>query len=232
MIDPDKPEAYEVAKECIKAKDLIKRYKVEIWIGTSKENFQTIRNYVELLKDFSNITIFPGRPDHALCYSKKIASIFRPTLLNFSKRKILVYVKIGKILTNFFKLVYPTSVELADYGYLITGPNSTVGKKVGAKELNESEICYLAKHYMQKSPKVKGIYVEKGSGAPEAISPKIVSELKRIVNKKELIVGGGIRSVEKAKELFYAGADKIVVGTYFEENPRKIGRFIKELYSE
>jgi heptaprenylglyceryl phosphate synthase len=37
-----------------------------------------------------------------------------------------------------------------------------------------------------------------------------------------LIVGGGIRTAEQARQLCEAGADVLVVGTAFEEDPERI----------
>jgi heptaprenylglyceryl phosphate synthase len=42
-----------------------------------------------------------------------------------------------------------------------------------------------------------------------------------------LIVGGGIRTPEQMKDAFYGGADIVVVGNVFEENPKLIAEFGK-----
>ena len=232
LIDPDKPEAYKELEWCIKKKDLINKFGVEIWVGTSKENFQTIRNYIKLLSEagISRLVVFPGRLDHALCYGKNIKEIFRPVLLNCTKSYMNIYVSIGKFLTNFFSYLYP-GPKLEDYGYITINPNSTVGKKLGSRVLNEEEILLLVKYYGENFPKGKGVYLEAGSGVKKPLGLEVVKKTRELLPKNmKIIVGGGIRSAEEVKKYFDAGADKIVVGTHFEEKPGDIESFIKYLY--
>ena len=50
-----------------------------------------------------------------------------------------------------------------------------------------------------------------------------------------LIVGGGICSPEAMLRAFDAGADIVVIGNYFEQNPDEIGTFARikrEKYGE
>ena len=68
------------------------------------------------------------------------------------------------------------------------------------------------------------IYMDAGSGAQNAISSEMISAVRNTVNTP-LIVGGGIRTEEKAVEVCEAGADIIVVGNAVEKNPL----LIKEL---
>jgi phosphoglycerol geranylgeranyltransferase len=232
LIDPDKPEAYREAKLCIEKKDLINKYDVEVWVGTSKENFQTIRHYTKMLSEagISNLVIFPGRPDHALCYGKGIKKIFRPVLLNYTKGYMNIFVSIGKFLTSFFSLLYP-GPKLEDYGYLITNPNSTVGRKLGSRPLDEKGILSFVKYYGENFPEGNGVYLEAGSGAKQPLSLEVIKKSRSILPKNmKIIVGGGVKSPEEAREYFEAGADRVVVGTHFEKKPEEIESFIRYLY--
>ena len=71
---------------------------------------------------------------------------------------------------------------------------------------------------------LRNIYMDAGSGAQNAISSEMISAVRNTVNTP-LIVGGGIRTEEKAVEVCEAGADIIVVGNAVEKNPL----LIKEL---
>jgi phosphoglycerol geranylgeranyltransferase len=73
------------------------------------------------------------------------------------------------------------------------------------------------------------VYLEAGSGARAPLSPKFVSVVKKVLNRSSLIVGGGIRKPEEAYTISKAGADIIVTGTIFEEEPRKIEEIINEI---
>ena len=63
---------------------------------------------------------------------------------------------------------------------------------------------------------MKVVYLEAGSGAPEAVPPEIIKTVRKEIDIP-LIVGGGIRNAEKAAEAAEAGADVVVTGTIVEE---------------
>jgi putative glycerol-1-phosphate prenyltransferase len=65
---------------------------------------------------------------------------------------------------------------------------------------------------------LKLMYLDAGSGAQRAISPKMISTVRKSVDVP-LIVGGGIRSASEAYEAILAGADIIVIGNGIEKNP-------------
>jgi phosphoglycerol geranylgeranyltransferase len=65
---------------------------------------------------------------------------------------------------------------------------------------------------------LKLIYLESGSGAQQCVPVQMIEQVKQNI-RIPLIVGGGIRTPEKANEVATAGADIIVVGTAFEKNP-------------
>lgn len=65
---------------------------------------------------------------------------------------------------------------------------------------------------------LKNIFMDCGSGAAKHVSEKMVHEVRKTVNLP-IIVGGGIRNAEEVHSLASAGANLIVVGNAFEENP-------------
>lgn len=68
---------------------------------------------------------------------------------------------------------------------------------------------------------LRAMYLDTGSGAPRTVSPQMVAAVRQVVGTP-LIVGGGIRTAEQAQALCSAGADMLVVGTAFEEDPDRI----------
>jgi len=71
---------------------------------------------------------------------------------------------------------------------------------------------------------MKTIYLEAGSGAAHTVGLDMIRAIRRQISLP-LIVGGGISSVDRAKEVYDAGADVIVVGTAVEGNPSIIKEF-------
>jgi phosphoglycerol geranylgeranyltransferase len=68
---------------------------------------------------------------------------------------------------------------------------------------------------------LKLLYLDAGSGAKRPVSAETISAVSMAVDIP-LIVGGGIRTPEVANQSVKAGADLIVVGNAFEENPELI----------
>ena len=65
---------------------------------------------------------------------------------------------------------------------------------------------------------LKNIFMDCGSGASKHVSAKMVAAVRKSVDLP-IIVGGGIRTAEEVQALSAAGANLIVVGNAFEENP-------------
>ena len=68
---------------------------------------------------------------------------------------------------------------------------------------------------------LRTIYLDTGSGARRTVSPAMITAVRKAVDLP-IIVGGGIRDGAVARELCEAGADVIVVGTAFEQDPELI----------
>lgn len=73
---------------------------------------------------------------------------------------------------------------------------------------------------------LRTIYLEAGSGAVYSVPSEMVTAVRKVTNVP-LIVGGGIRSKETAKELYDAGADMIVIGNGARNNPSLIEQISK-----
>jgi putative glycerol-1-phosphate prenyltransferase len=77
---------------------------------------------------------------------------------------------------------------------------------------------------------MKLIYMDAGSGARSPISKTMIEAVSKSV-ALPLIVGGGIRSPEKAMELCLAGADVIVVGNAIEKDPALLNELADAVHS-
>jgi phosphoglycerol geranylgeranyltransferase len=109
-------------------------------------------------------------------------------------------------------------IEPLPTGYLIIGEGTTawfIGRARGIP-FNKSGIAImysLAAQYLG----MRFLYLEAGSGAIQNISPQMVASVREHY-EGILIIGGGIRTPETAKEIAKAGADIIVIGTIIEKD--------------
>ncbi len=75
------------------------------------------------------------------------------------------------------------------------------------------------------------IFMDAGSGAETPVPPGMIRFVKDSIGIP-LLVGGGIRTAKAAKESLQAGADIIVIGNRFEENPELISEFTEVVKNE
>jgi phosphoglycerol geranylgeranyltransferase len=79
---------------------------------------------------------------------------------------------------------------------------------------------------------MKFVYLEAGSGAKTTVPKEMVSAVKKAIGDDMMvIVGGGIRDPETAKEKIAAGADIIVTGTIAEDDLEKFKDIVKAIKS-
>ena len=103
-------------------------------------------------------------------------------------------------------------------GYVIVEPGMTAGRVgeadlVGKDDVDAAVGYALAAQYLG----MRFFYLEAGSGASYPVSDKIISTVKENVDIP-LIVGGGIRDAETARDKANAGADIIITGTTIEKD--------------
>lgn len=76
---------------------------------------------------------------------------------------------------------------------------------------------------------LRAMYLDSGSGAQRAVSPSMVSAVRQ-ATQGPLIVGGGIRDADTARAICAAGADVVVVGTAFEQDPAQVFRMSEAVH--
>ena len=117
-------------------------------------------------------------------------------------------------------IVKDLGIEAIPTGYLLLdgGSDSAVQFMSGTAPIpmDKPDISIahaLAAQYLGKNL----IYLEAGSGAKQAVPNELIKEVVEHVDIP-LIVGGGIRKPEVAREKVEAGASFVVTGTIIEEN--------------
>lgn len=223
LLDPSKKEIEQVFEACRLLKSIVgKKFienNIEFWVGCTTASGLQIRDWLLRLRKegLSPRVIFPGKVSQAICGYPHTNCLMAPHLLNWSKKSIFIRDILGLVVTKLFS-------KRVDFGYLVLSSESTVGRRIGAKNLNLTQALALVKKYLHKHPSAPSIYLEAGSGASRTADPSLVEGVHKLLKGYRsgcLIVGGGIRDKKTAEEFFRAGANKIVIGTALEQNTVK-----------
>jgi phosphoglycerol geranylgeranyltransferase len=206
LIDPDKynTELVKIANEC----------KVSyIFVGGStlqKNNFEkTIKSIKSITK--IPVIIFPGDETQV---SKLADGILILSLLSGRNAEYLI----GKHVKAASK-IKASKLNPIPTGYiLVNGYNTSTTQKVTKTKplIHKKEIIEtaIAGELLGKQL----IYLEAGSGAKKTLNASIIKDVKKKINIP-LIIGGGINSTIKARNIISCNPDYIVVGNALEKNP-------------
>lgn len=205
LIDPDKynPELIELANDCKVA---------YIFVGGSVLKKNDFEKTIKSIKAKTKIPIiiFPGDETQV---SKKANGILMLSLLSGRNAEYLIgkHVKAAQNIKASKLKVIPTGYILVD-----GGKASTTQKVTKTKALNnKKEIINTAVAGELLGKQL--IYLEAGSGANKTLKGATIKAVKKNISIP-LIVGGGINSIKKAKEVLASKPDYIVVGNALEKD--------------
>ena len=212
LIDPEKVSIEEVLilSDKIKASPA-----THIFVGGSTFSGSNLDQLIAILKKETQLPflIFPGHPSQI---SNEADGILFLSLLSGRNPEYLIEHHINSV-----EALEKSNLEIIPTGYLlIDGGKETAVLRVSQTqpiEQNNIELAYKtakAGEFLGK----KLIYLEAGSGANQHVSLEMIRYISQNI-KIPLIVGGGIRSMNTIQEIYDAGADLVVIGTAFENNP-------------
>lgn len=120
-------------------------------------------------------------------------------------------------------IVRKLKLETISMGYIIVAPGMKVGE-VGQADVIPRDQPKLAVAYALAAQYLgmNYVYLEAGSGAPQAVPEEMIAAVRSAINIP-LLVGGGIRDAETATRVRKAGANIVVTGTVVE-NGEYVGR--------
>ena len=167
------------------------------------------------------ILLFPG---NIAQFSPKADALLFLTLLNARTPEVLILPHI-----QVAQQVLQSGIEAIPMGYILVdgARQSSVELATRCMPISQSDTDTILS--MAIAGQLMGkqlIYLEAGSGAHSPVSIDII----RIVSKHlsvPLIVGGGICTPEAMIAAFDAGADIVVIGNHFEQNPDEIADFVR-----
>jgi len=225
LIDPDKIDTDE---QLVDTMDMLNASKPDmIFIGGSmikNGRFELVAKAISQL-DVCPTVIFPGNNTQI---SSDADAILLLSLISGRNPEFLIgqHVMAAHELKRSKLDIIPTGYILVDCGH--TSTTQYVSNTTPIPHNKTGITCATALAGEQLGMQV--IYLEGGSGAKVPISTRMITEVRNDV-KIPLIVGGGIRSLDQAEAAWDAGADLIVIGSIFEENP-EIGVALSNLKNQ
>ncbi len=211
LIDPEKVQDDE------RLKNLLKKASFSgvdyLFVGGSTVTREEFHQCISSIKKYSDIplVIFPGASHQV---SEDADALLYLSLISGRNPDYLIghHVATATEVYNMELEVIPTAYILID-----GGTNSSVAYVSQTTPIpsdKKSIITSTAKAGILQGKQL--LYLDAGSGAKNAIPSQIVASLAELPTP--LIIGGGIRSAEKIKEIGDAGANVIVIGNKIEED--------------
>ena len=212
LVDPDKLLNREVESMAINAARSGVDY---FFVGGSLLVNNELDQCIKTLKSNSDIPVilFPG---NTMQMSWKADAILFLSLISGRNAEMLIGLHV--IAAPYLKL---SPLEVISCGYMLVESGKATAVQYMSNTMPipsdkmDIAICTAMAGEMLG---LKLIYLEAGSGAQQCVPLKMIEQVKQSI-QIPLIVGGGIRTPEKANEAVTAGADILVIGTAFENNP-------------
>ena len=212
LIDPDKMRLQSLDKLLEKAVAAKVDY---FFVGGSLIVNDVMDYCLDAIREVSNIpsVLFPGSPQQV---NPKANALLFLSLISGRNADLLIGQQVlsAPMLRRSGLETIPTGYMLIDGGAPTTASYISGTQPIPA---NKDEIAFctaLAGEMLG----LRTVYMDAGSGAKNPISESMISMVSRHI-QIPLIVGGGMRTPEKAAANARAGADIIVVGNAFESNP-------------
>jgi putative glycerol-1-phosphate prenyltransferase len=224
LIDPDKQNV-RVLLDTVK---ICNESEVDyFFVGGSIITQGDLQKTTRLIKENSTkpIILFPGDPDQISNYADAILFL---SLISGRNPDFLIghQVSAAPIIKKTNLEVIPTGYLLVDCGTTTTAIHVSETTPIPHNATETAANTALAGEYLG----LKLTYIDGGSGAKKCISSAMISTTRTALTGP-LIIGGGIRSSQAAKEIYKAGADVIIIGNGAEQNRNLIAE-IAEMKSK
>jgi len=212
LIDPEKTSVNDVLplSEKIKSAPI-----THILVGGSTFHGNHLDELVQQLKEHTQLPVllFPG--NHVQIAHSADGILFL-SLISGRNPEYLIeqQVQAAPILQKTQMEVIPTSYLLIESGSQTAVERVSQTTPIDRTHSDLAAQTALAGQYLGH----KLIYLEAGSGALNPVPTELIQKVAQTVSIP-VIVGGGIRSLSAIQQAYEAGADLVVIGTAFEENP-------------
>lgn len=224
LIDPDKAEQPDVLKNIIDIAN--ENYVDYFFVGGSLITNDALPKVIKSIKEYSSIPVllFPGSNMHI---NSNADGLLLLSLISGRNPDLLIgqHVEAAHLIKNSGLQILSTGYILIDGG----SPTSVVYMSntvpIPANKFSIAASTAMAGEMLGHQL----IYMDAGSGASNSISTEMIASVRKSINIP-LIIGGGIRSAEKAMQSLSAGADVIVIGNAIEKNPNLLIEVSNAIY--
>jgi putative glycerol-1-phosphate prenyltransferase len=224
LVDPDKTD--ERAAETV-AKASAEAGVDFLFVGSSLLMNSSLDSCLQILKKHCSIplVLFPG---NTMQISDHADAILFLSLISGRNADMLI----GKQVLA-APLLKTSSLEIISTGYMLVDPGHLTSVTYMSNTLpipHDKNDIAVSTAWAGELLGLKLLYMDAGSGARHTISRSMIEAVSKNTDMP-LIVGGGIKTPEKALELCTAGADVIVVGNYIEKDPCIISEMADAIHS-
>lgn len=195
-----------------------------IFVGGSLVS-TTVDGTIELIKKHTNIPtiLFPGSP---LQLSYKADGLLLLSLISGRNPDFLI----GNHVIS-APLLRQSNLEIISTGYMLIEN----GRSTSVEYISNTRPIPHDKNDIAMATAIAGemlgqklMYMDAGSGASKPISTEMIKAVKSNISIP-LVIGGGIKTPQQAKEIADAGADIVVVGNIIEKNPELLKEIVGAL---
>jgi len=186
-----------------------------VFIGGSHVQNNILDDLIIALKQKIDlpIVLFPGNPSQI---SDKADAILFLSLISGRNSDYLIDHQVDAA-----PVLRKTQLEIISTGYMLieSGGETAVERISKTKPLDRANFdLVLATAQAGEMLGNKLIYLEAGSGAKQAVPLEMIQKVALNI-EIPLIVGGGIVDLQGIQNAYSAGADLVVIGTAFENDP-------------
>ena len=189
-----------------------------IFVGGSLLTSAAFDRCVKLVKQWSDrpVVLFPGSPAQL---SKHADAVLFLSLISGRNPELLIghHVTAAPTVRALGLEAIPTGYMLIDGGKPTTVSYVSQTIPIPHDKPGIAAATAIAGELLG----LRSMYMDTGSGAVRTVSAEMIAAVRSVV-ETPIIVGGGIRDARTARELCEAGADVLVMGTAFEQDPELI----------
>ncbi len=186
-----------------------------LFVGGSLLTSASFDHCVRLVKRWSDrpVVLFPGSPSQLSAHADAVLFL---SLISGRNPELLIghHVTAAPSIRAMGLEAIPTGYMLVDGGRTTTAHYVSQSTPIPHDKPGIAAATAMAGELLG----LRTLYMDTGSGAERTVSAAMI-EAVHSHTSVPLIVGGGIRTPEQARQLCAAGADMLVIGTAFEHDP-------------